>query len=382
MKYDLNEKVKKVDQAHFYFTDLIDLEHTPVKSQVGAGNCWSYATNSFLESEMMRMGKKPYDLSCLFSLRCAYVERAENYLRMRGGIAWGEGGECHDVLNMYALYGAIPTEVYPGPHSDLNNERLADLNKALKSFLDKVLDMPGTELAHDWRQAFDAILNSYIGDVPDKFNFDSHNFNPATFARKCVGIHPEDYVELASVTYRPYYKEMTLLVPDNWSFNRVYNIKMDDITDVIDRALSRGYSLVWEADISEHSFDWKKGLAFVPEKNFDEMTARERKEMFSGPKFEKFISPEFRQIAIDNMETTDDHAMHIIGLAEDQNHKKYYKVKNSWGPNNAYGGYIYVTKTYVRYKTTSILLHKAALSVEMRNNLNLATTGNTRIFYR
>jgi len=381
-KYDLNEKNKKIDPTKFYFTEKIDIEHTPVINQTGAGTCWSYATNSFIESEMMRMGKKPYELSRIYSLRCAFKERAESFVRMRGGIAWGEGGECHDVLNMYTMYGAIPESVYPGPVTHITTRQIEEMTKALKAFLNKVIDDPQSDLAQHWRQAFDAIMDSYIGDAPDKFNFDEHNYNPATFGKKVVGIHPEDYIELGSVINRPLYSEMTLLVPDNWEFNRVYNIKMDEITDVIDRALSRGFTVAWEADITEQYFNWERGIAYVPEKDVKNMTAEERSTMFDGPKFERYISPEIRQTALDKMETTDDHAMHIVGMAEDQNHKKYYKVKNSWDTNNEYAGYIYVTKTYVKFKTSTILLHKSALSVEMRNKLNLGTTGNSRVFYR
>ena len=381
-RYEQNVKRKPIDPNRYYFKDLITLEHTPVRVQTGEGTCWSYATNSFLESEMMRMGKKPYDLSCIFSLRCAYYERAESYIRMHGGIAWGEGGEMHDVMNMFAQYGALPEAVYPGNGIHITAERIHEMNDALRGFLDKIVDDPTTALARDWRQAFDAIMVSYIGDAPDKFNFDGHNYNAATFARKCIGIHPEDYIELASVINKPVYKEMTLLVPDNWAFNRVYNIKMDDITDVIDRALSRGFTVAWEADITEPYFGWEQGVAYVPEKDFESMSAAEKHHLFDGPRMEKYVSPQIRQISLDNLETTDDHAMHIVGLAEDQNHKKYYKVKNSWGGGNEYSGYIYVTKAYVKYKTSTILLHKSALSVEMRNNLNLGTTGNSRLFFR
>ena len=48
------------------------------------------------------------------------------------------------------------------------------------------------------------------------------------------------------------------------------------------------------------------------------MTAEEKADMFNGPKAEPEITPEMRQTAFDNYTTTDDHGMHIIGLAKDQ----------------------------------------------------------------
>ena len=373
-RFAKNDHGHPVDQTRFYFNDLVKLEHTSVKHQEGAGSCWSYATNSFLESEMMRRGKKPYDLSNVYSLRCALKERAESYLRMHGAMAWGEGGEIHDVLNMYALYGAMPDYVYPGTEIHVTGEKIAEMTDALHHLLDRVLEDPHSTLAHDWRAAFEAIMASFIGNAPDKFNFDGHNYTPDGFAKRAVCIHPEDYIELASFNNKPAYKKIMLEVPDNWSFNRVYNVKMDDLTDIIDHALSKGFSVVWEGDISEPYFSGYEGLAIVPEKSMDEMTERERDDIFRGPHFERYISPELRQRALNNSETTDDHAMHIVGLAEDQNHKKYYKIKNSWANCGRYGGYIYMSKTYVKYKTTTILLHKGGLTTEVRNKLNLGTS--------
>ena len=57
------------------------------------------------------------------------------------------------------------------------------------------------------------------------------------------------------------------------------------------------------------------------------MTAEEKADMFNGPKPERVITEEMRQEAFDNYETTDDHGMHIVGLAKDQNNKEYYIIK-------------------------------------------------------
>src|SRR5215217_1463668 len=62
----------------FTFTPVINTEATSVKNQKSSGTCWSYSTNSFLESEMIRMGKKPVDLADLFSARNVYVEKGIN----------------------------------------------------------------------------------------------------------------------------------------------------------------------------------------------------------------------------------------------------------------------------------------------------------------
>ncbi len=359
----------------FHFKDLITLEHTSIKNQASSGTCWSYSTNSFLESEMMRMGKNPVELSQMYSARCVYLDKAENYVRMHGAIAWGDGGECHDVLNMYSKYGAMPYDAYPGLNYGTRKNKTGELAAVLKGMLDAVVSNPNGKLTSAWKNAVSATLDAYLGELTETFKFDGRRYTPISFARERVGIHPEDYIEFSSFSNQPYYKKTILMVPDNWSYNRVYNVQMDDLTDIIDRAINHGFTVAWAADISEKYFSWKNGIAYVPEKEVDDMSEDEKKMMFFGPIFkERFITPGMRQTAFDNYETTDDHGMHIVGIAEDQYHKKYYKVKNSWDSKNDHNGYMYVTKTYVKYKTTAILLHKSAVSGDLRNRLNLGTS--------
>ena len=83
------------------------------------------------------------------------------------------------------------------------------------------------------------------------------------------------------------------------------------------------------------------------------------------------VTQEMRQIAFDNYQTTDDHGMHIIGTAKDQEGKIFYKVKNSWGNYNDYKGYFYASKPYVEYKTMCIMVNKNAIPQDIREKLEL-----------
>jgi bleomycin hydrolase len=186
-----------------------------------------------------------------------------------------------------------------------------------------------------------------------------------------VGINPDDYVELSSFTNKPYYQKMVLMVPDNWDLDLVYNVKVDELTDIIDNALAKGYSVGWAGDISDKGFSWKNGVAYVPAKPFADMTDEEKANMFKGPQPEMNITAEIRQKAFDNYDTTDDHGMHIVGLTKDQNGKEYYIIKNSWGATNDYKGYIYMTKNFVKLKSTAILLHKGGLPKELAKKINV-----------
>ena len=357
--------------AGFKFTELINLENTPVKNQGSSGTCWSYSTNSFLESEMIRMGKEPVALSEIFSARNAYVEKGKNYVRMHGAVTLGDGGALHDVINMFRQYGAMPQINYIGLNYGTKTNKFAEMSGLTSGFLEAIVKNPNGTLTPNWLKAYAAILDAYLGEVPKNFDYKGKSYTPQSFAKAVVGINPDEYVELSSFNDHPYYSKFTLLVPDNWSFDQVYNVQVNEITDIIDNALKKGYSVAWATDVSEKSFSYKNGVAFVPAKPFDEMTPQETANLFSGPQPEMEITAANRQLAFDNYQTTDDHGMHIVGLAKDQNGKEYYIVKNSWGVTNDYKGYLYVTKNYVKYKTTAFLLNKGGIPSAISKKLGL-----------
>ncbi|MEN2486339.1 C1 family peptidase [Flavobacterium sp. B11] len=367
LKLNASDKSKE----NFKFTEVINLGTTSVKSQGSSGTCWSYSTNSFLESEMIRLGKQPVELSQIYSARNVYVEKGINYVRMHGAITLGDGGALHDVINMYKKYGTVPREVYTGLNYGTDKNKFAEMGALIEGVLAAVVKNPNGELTPNWQKAYSAVIDSYLGKVPDNFTYKGKNYTPQSFAKEVVGINPDEYVEMSSFTNAPYYQKTTMMVPDNWSLDQVYNVKLNDMTDVIDNALKKGYTVAWATDVSEKSFSWKNGVAYVASKKFDDMTAEEKADMFNGPKAEPEITPEMRQAAFDNYTTTDDHGMHIIGLAKDQTGKEYYIVKNSWGETNDYKGFLFVTKNFVKYKTTALLVNKGGIPAEIAKKLGV-----------
>lgn len=367
----LDKNASDSSKSKFKFDEVIGLANTSVKNQASSGTCWSYSTNSFLESEMIHAGRKPVELAQIFSARNVYADKADNYIRMHGAVSWGDGGACHDVINMYAKYGAMPQSLYTGLQYGTTKNKFAEMQEVLKAMLDAWVKNPNGKLSPNWKRAFDAVMDSYLGAVPASFTWEGKTYTPRSFADEVVGLNPADYIELSSFTDKPYYKKSILMVPDNWSMDKVYNVKLEDMTNIIDNALNKGYTVAWATDVSEKYFSWKNGVAYVPEKDYDDMSDDEKKNLFDGPKPERVITPELRQAAFDNYTTTDDHGMHIVGLAKDQNGREYYVVKNSWGTTNDYKGYLYVTKNYVRYKTTAFLLNKKAIPQELRTKMKI-----------
>ncbi|UVD78196.1 aminopeptidase [Myroides albus] len=367
LKYNASEKSKELYQ----FTPVVDIENTTIKNQGSSGTCWSYSANSFLESEMMRMGKRPVEISQIFSARNAYIEKGKMYVKMHGSVTLGDGGAFHDVINMYRKYGAVPQSVYAGLNYGTTKNKFAEMAAIQEGILKAVVSNPNGKLTPNWEKAYAAAIDAYLGEVPEKFTWEGKEYTPKSFASEVIGLNADDYIEIGSDLNYPFYEKFILLVPDNWAFDQVYNVKMNELTDIVDHAVNNGFTVAWAGDVSEKYFSWKNGVAFVPEKEWEDMDEEERKTLFDGPKGERKVTPEMRQEAFDNYSTTDDHGMHIVGTAKDQNNKEYYIIKNSWGITNDYKGYMYMSKEYVKYKTTDIMIHKDALSKDMKKKLKI-----------
>jgi bleomycin hydrolase len=349
----------KLLKSEFVFTELIRLKSTTVKNQGASNTCWSYTGNSFLESEMIRMGRDPVAISPLYTVRKAYLERSRNYLRLHGGLKLNEGGQLHDVMQILRLYGAMPRAAYTGIKAE-SSSNFKGLRAVLNSSLSSMVK--SRELKRSWEQDVELLIDDYLGKVPVNFDYQGKSYTARNFADQMIGIDPDQYIHIASVTTAPYYKSFVFMIPDNWSFSQFLNLPMEELTIVIDQALKKGFTIACTIDISEPGFSWPYGIAYVPQKSASDMTEEEKNTQFIRPQPERKVNAMERQSAFDTWQTTDDHALHIIGLVKDQNGKEYYVAKNSWGRGNAFQGFVYLTKEYVRYKSTALMLHKEAIS--------------------
>ncbi len=370
-----DELIKKVINnaslnTKFVFKDVINLENTSVKSQGSAGTCWSYSGNSFLESEMIKKGKTPVDLAEIYSARKVYLGKARNYILFNGNLGLGDGGETHDVMNMLRKYGAMPQQAYTFEDYGKGAVKSGEFQDKFKAILDDYIKNPDSKKGTSWVNDINTYMDEKLGKLPETFSYAGKTYTPNSFAKEVVGINPDDYMEFSSYKDSPYYQKIVLPVPDNWSYDMLYNVPMTEMTDIIDYALTKGYTIAWSSDVSEPYFSWKNGVAFVP--NFPDLyniTDDQRKTLFDGPTAEKDLTEQLRLDGLYSLYTTDDHAMQIVGLAKDQNGKEYYKVKNSWGETNDYKGYLYVTKSFVQLKSTGILLNKAGVPKKVKIKL-------------
>jgi bleomycin hydrolase len=369
----------------YRFTEEIRLAATPARNQFRSSTCWSFGTVSLIESELLRMGKGQHDLSEMFVVRHVYAEKADRYVRRHGAAGFAAGGALPDAFYVLANWGMVPEEAYTGKVIGEENHVHGEIDEVLKAFVDAIIKNPNRKLTPKWKEAFNGLLDAYLGDYPKEFTIGGKKYTPVTYGAS-LGIKQEDYVQLTSFTHKPYYQPFILEIPDNWDHEKSYNLPLDEMMEVIDNALANGYTVVWASDISEKGFSHRNGVAIVPDvqvqevagmerARWEQMSQREKDELlysFKAPVKEKVITSEERQKGYDDYSTTDDHAMHIIGTAKDQNGTKYYIVKNSWGTdNNPYEGHLYVSESYVRYKTVSLMLHKDGIPRKTKSKLGI-----------
>lgn len=354
-------------QQPYQFTEVIDLETTPVISQGRTGTCWSFSTSSFLESEIIRLTGKQIDLSEMYNVRNTYPKKAENFVMRQGKAQFSEGGLAHDVMNSVRDFGLVPNSIYDGLSGDATGHNHAEMVAVLTSMLNTYIDNPGRKLSPTWRSAIDAVLDSYLGANPESFTYEGRQYTPMSFL-EMTKIDPDNYVTITSFTQAPFYSQFILNIPDNFSNGSYYNVPLDEMMATIDYALEKGYTVELDCDVSERTFSSKDGVAIIPKDPGNNIKA------LQGVYPEKTISQEYRQQEFENYTTTDDHLMHITGVLRDQNGTKYYKVKNSWGTNperNANGGYVYFSESYMRLKTISVMVHKDAVPNNTAKKLQL-----------
>ena len=371
----------------FRFTTIDSIAITPVKDQNRSSTCWSYSTIGFLESELLRMGKGEYDLSEMFVVHHTMLDRAEYSVRMYGTAEFAPGGSAYDVIYCLKNYGMVPQNAMPGiQYGSTPADTLpvhAELDAIAGGVVKAVTNSGLKKLTPVWKKALTAVYDTYLGECPATFIYNGKEYTPKSFAEE-LGLNADDYVSITSYTHHPYYTTFALEVPDNWRMDQMYNVPMEEMMAIIDNALAKGYTLAWGADVSEICFT-RKGLGVVPEEEKAvDLTGSDaarwlglsatdkREELTKKPLPEKTITQEMRQAAYDSWENTDDHGMQIFGTAKDQNGKRYYMVKNSWGTKRSeYKGIWYVSEAYMQYKTNDVLVHKNAIPKEIRKKLGI-----------
>ena len=374
---------KKAKAPEYQFTTIKEAPITSIKNQYRSGTCWAFSTISFLESEAIRLNKikdttKYPDFSEMFIVSHSYQDRADKYVRMDGHLTFAPGSECDDVLHVMNDYGLVPQEVQNGLNYGTDKPVHGELDAAAKAYVEAIVKNPNKTLSTAWKQGFKGIMDAYLGECPKQFEYKGKKYTPASY-RDSYKLKKDNYITLTSFNHRPFYKPFALEVCDNWRWDLMYNLPLDEFMEVLYYAIENGYTVAWGSDVSESGFT-RNGMGRLPmDKSM--ATAGSDQERWIGKSTEnqelpedyeeQTVTQESRQIGYDNKKTTDDHGMHIFGLAKDQYGKNYFMVKNSWGKTGKYKGIWYVSDAFVRAKTMDFMVHKDAVPSAIKKKLGI-----------
>ncbi len=350
----------------YQFKNCSQQQALPVTNQYRSGTCWSFGGLSFFESEMIRLGMPAINLSEMYIVRHAYEMKAQRYLSMQGKFQFGPGGQFHDVIKVAKKHGFMRESDYNGNPVANGKPVHAELDAITKSMVKVAVKNPNKKLSDSWWPAFTATLDAYLGEVTEATD------KKAKETLKETGLNLDDYIEITSFTHLGAYEKEILFIPDNWAMAAYYNVPLEDLVNIVDNALEKGFTVAWDADVSERGFSFKNGLAVIPETPWSEMDKEQRDTIFNSVLKERDITPEMRQASFQNYTTTDDHLMHITGKCTNQNGNTFYYTKNSWGSNrNACGGFLYTSENYLKLKTIAIMVHKDAIPKGIRKKLGI-----------
>lgn len=376
------DATKKDSTEGFQFTTVKEIPITSIKNQNRSSTCWSFSGQSFFEAELLRIGKGEHDLSEMFVVHHCMTDRAERYVRLHGDNSFSPGGSFYDVAYCWRNYGVVPQAAMPGIMYDDTLHVHNELDAVAEAYTNAIAKGHFKKLTKVWKEGLSAIYDTYLGELPEKFTYNGKEYTPKSLAES-LELNMDDYVSITSYTHEPFYSSFILEIPDNWRLSKSYNLPMDEMMTVIKNAVENGYTLAWGADVSETGFT-RDGIGVMPDADKGaELTGSDmahwtglsatdkRKELTSKPLPEMKITQEMRQEAYDNWETTDDHGMLIYGIANDQNGKPYYMVKNSWGTKNKYKGTWYISEAFVAYKTMNFLVHKDAIPKSIKKKMGI-----------
>ena len=348
------------------FRTVKELPITSVKNQYRSGTCWDFGTLGYLESEILRKTGKTYDLCEMFVVNKDYMDNATHYVRMHGYSQISEGGSCDDVIEVIRRHGICPEEAMPAPGS-LTGDSLAnfkvffpELERTVSGIVwsegkpelnrytaEEQAPLRNKEPRKNWQNEVQTLIDRYVGQCPESFIYEGKTYTPQSFAAS-LDLDLDEYVSLTSYTHHPFNEWFVIEAPYKWRLKPSYNIPIEKLMEVLDRALDAGYTVAWGGDVSG-DFNRRTAIASLPDGVIP--------------------TQQLRQEQWDDWRMTYDHVMLIYGKAVDEQGKPYYMVKNSWGKSGPYQGIWYMSRDYIALNTTYIFLNRHALPRALRKAL-------------
>jgi bleomycin hydrolase len=323
------------------------IPHLPPVPQYYTGTCWSFATTSFLESEVIRTSGREIKLSEMATVYWEYLAKASRFMAERGDSLFSEGSEASAVMRIWKEQGAWPLEAFPGFTGE---DKRHDHQRMVRE-MTGLLDTFKSQGMWDEASALSmlrVVLDRHLGSPPGSFAFEGKTLDPKAFMGQELAIDPDDYVSILSTLSFPFYTQGELDVPDNWWHDAsYYNVPLQEFYNAVKKAAADGYSMVIAVDYSEPGRDADNDVMFIPD--------------FDIPS--DHIDQLAREYRLAHEVTTDDHGVHLVGTLSHAGHDWFLVKDSSRGAlRGKHKGYFFVRDDYVLLKVLSFTVHRDAVT--------------------
>ena len=314
-------------------SDVKLIATTPIKDQGSSELCWAYGMLATIESEHIMKGDS-INLSVAYIARMMLHEKALEYYFSKGKKPISMRGMSSMLIHYINKYGAEPYDSYEDPKNINYHVLCRKVEQICQGAYSK------GEGINKLREELDQLFDSELGYMPAKqIHMLGAEYTPLEFAHSVC--YPEEYVSLTSFTHHPFREYFSLEVPDNQLHDEFLNLPIEDLMLHIRKAIENGHPVCWEGDISEKGFQ-------KPQNYLVDVQPSERP-----------VSQSSRQRAYEELHTTDDHVMEIIGTFT-KGKQRYYVCRNSWGKTWGDHGLIYLSEDYIKLKTISVFMSEKA----------------------
>lgn len=160
-------------ESGYKFTTVASQKATPVKNQASTGTCWCFATTSFMESELLRMGKGEYDLSEMFIVRQKYLNQLEDNYYREGNGNLGQGSLSHTWKNAFNQVGIVPEEVYHGINYNSEKHNHGEMVRYINALGNTAVKMK--RRSAEYYKLINNLFDTYLGELPEKFTYKGKN---------------------------------------------------------------------------------------------------------------------------------------------------------------------------------------------------------------
>jgi bleomycin hydrolase len=339
LRFDVSQVIKPTGPEAF----ATQAWHFPPTPQYRTGTCWSFATTSFLESEMKRLHGKEIKLSEMWTAYWEFVSKARGFVASRGESYYSHGSQAAALLRVFSEHGAVPRSAYEGivAEDGLFDHQL--MVRQIKSFL------AWCEEENLWDEEIVVtmvrrLLDQTMGAPPATVVWEGMELDPKAFLQDVCGIDPDDYVSIISTLADPFYTTAEYNVPDNWWHDSSYiNLPLDAWYEVIVKTVKEGHSVAFGGDISEPGMIGEEDIAVIP--------------TFDIPA--ELIDQSARELRFANESSTDDHLVHAVGHMRLDGHDWFLiKDSNRSSRHGKHEGYFFYRDDYVKLKMLMFTIHR------------------------